>query len=407
MNMSSQPTVLIVATMDTKGNEVQYLSTVLQACGVHVITLDAGIMGDATFPVTINRYEVAMAAGKNLSEVRAMASEGEALLVMTAGATKLALNLFNEKKIDGIMGLGGSMGTTLGTGVMRALPIGFPKLMISTMASKNTRPFVGTKDIMMLHAVCDLSGINRITRKLLWNGGLAMAGMVKQGIQPSGDEKPLVFVTTLGTTEACAQRIKKYLEDKGKEVIIFHTVGSGGESMETIIHEVEVEAVLDFSLHELVDHYFGGDYDAGPDRGSASLNKGIPTLIAPGNIDFIVAGPFAQAEKKFPGRLYHVHNQAITTIRTDIREIASIAQRLVTFSNAATGPVAILVPMKGFSIWDNPGGPFYNPEGPKVFADILEAGLKSDISLYRLPYNINDPEFADEAITILERITHS
>ena len=302
--------------MDTKGNEVLYLGSWLKEFGIPFLTLDAGIMGESPFPVTISREEVALAGGMSLSEVRSMGHEGKALAVMVTGAIQWAKDLYQKGKIRGILGLGGSMGTTLGTGVMRAFPIGFPKVMISTMASRNTRAFVGTKDILMLHSVCDLAGINRITNKVLRNGALAIAGMARGPLVSPLPSKPLVALSTLGTTEACAQKVRQYLESKGKEVVVFHTVGSGGEAMEEMIHEEEVEAVIDLSLHELVDHFFGGDYDAGPSRGSAALKKGVPTILVPGNIDFLVTGPLPTAERRFPGRIYHVHNAAITTIRS-------------------------------------------------------------------------------------------
>ena len=263
--MENTSTVLMIATMDTKGKEVLYLLSCFKELGIPVLTLDAGIMGESPFPVTIDREKVALAGGMTLSEVRALGHEGKALAVMITGAMRCAKDLYQRGEIKGMLGLGGSMGTTLGTGVMRAFPIGFPKVMISSMASRNTRAFVGTKDILMLHSVCDLSGINRMTQKILRNGALALAGMVKESPDFSLAIKPLIVLSTLGTIETCAVNVRKVLESKGMEVVVFHTVGSGGEAMEEMIREEEVEAVVDLSLNELVNHLAGGDYDAGPE----------------------------------------------------------------------------------------------------------------------------------------------
>ncbi len=219
--MENTSTVLMIATMDTKGKEVLYLLSCFKELGIPVLTLDAGIMGESPFPVTINREKVALAGGMTLSEVRALGHEGKALAVMITGAMRCAKDLYQKGEIKGILGLGGSMGTTLGTGVMRAFPIGFPKVMISSMASRNTRAFVGTKDILMLHSVCDLSGINRMTQKILRNGALALAGMVRESSDFSLAIKPLIVLSTLGTIETCAANVRKVLESKGMEVVVF------------------------------------------------------------------------------------------------------------------------------------------------------------------------------------------
>ena len=402
--MENLSSVLIVATMDTKGKEVLYIQSCFKEFGIPVLILDAGIMEKSPFPVTIPREQVALSGGMTLSEVQALGHEGKALAVMMAGAVRCARDLYQQGRIHGIIGLGGSMGTTLGSGVMRAFPIGFPKVMISTMASRNTRTFVGTKDILMLYSVCDLSGINRITRKILRNGAFALAGMVRDSPDDVPPMKPLIVLSTLGTTETCAVRVRENLEKSGKEVVVFHTVGSGGEAMEEMIAEEEVEAVVDLSLHELADHLFGGDYDAGPDRGSTALKKGIPTILVPGNTDFLVAGPLKVAEQRFPKRIYHVHNEAITVIRTNQREVEAIALTLAQRCNEARGPLAIIVPLGGFSAFDRQGGPFWNPEASKLFTETLKKNLQSRIQLHLLPNHINDPEFSEFLLKALDHL---
>jgi uncharacterized protein (UPF0261 family) len=402
--LENTSTVLMIATMDTKGKEVLYLLSCFKELGIPVLTLDAGIMGESPFPVTIDREKVALAGGMTLSEVRALGHEGKALAVMITGAMRCAKDLYQKGEIKGILGLGGSMGTTLGTGVMRAFPIGFPKVMISSMASRNTRAFVGTKDILMLHSVCDLSGINRMTQKILRNGALALAGMVRESSDFSLAIKPLIVLSTLGTIETCAANVRKVLESKGMEVVVFHTVGSGGEAMEEMIREEEVEAVVDLSLNELANHLAGGDYDAGPNRGSAALEKGIPTILVPGNIDFLGAGPIKETKKRFPGRTYHIHNAAITAVRTEKKELERVAQVMAQKCNTAKGPFSILLPLGGFSAFDCKGGPFHDSEGPEFFGKVLKKHLNPGTSLHLLPYHINDPGFVDAIIENLEQL---
>ena len=395
-------TVLILVSMDTKGNEAKYMEKCIKDSGLDVLIMDTGIMGVSPFPVSINREEVAQAAGKSISFVQSVGHEGKALAIMLQGAIKCTNELLEEKKIHGILGIGGSMGTTMGTGVMRSLPFGLPKVMVSTMASKNTRPFIGTKDIMMLHSVCDLSGLNRLTKRVLRNGALAIAGMVKGQTEVDIEAKPLIFISTLGTTEACARKVQSILEGKGKEVIIFHTVGSGGEAMEEMMSKEKIEAVIDLSLHEIADNLFGGDYDAGPNRGTVALQLGIPTIFIPGNIDFLVTGPLKFAEKHFPNRKYHMHNAAITCIRVEHEEIKILAKHISGICNNTKGLLDIMIPNKGFSGFDRPGGPLYDPEGPELFTETLKEHLNPDIPVHIMPYHINDPEFASEIVRVYE-----
>lgn len=402
--MSHTRVALIIATMDTKGQEALFLAENLKKQQIPVKILDAGIKDKSSVPVDITREQVARAGGKDLAEVQNIGHEGEALKVMTDGAIICAQKLHRQNKMHGIIGLGGSMGTTLGTGVMRAFPIGFPKLMISTMASRDTRPFVGSHDILMLHSVCDLSGINRITSLILHNGALAMAGMLKASNDICPSVKPLVVVSNLGTTEACCSSVRNFLEEKGNEVIIFHTVGSGGAAMEEIIRQGKVDAVVDLSLNEIGDHRFGGEYDAGPGRGAAALQKGIPTIMVPGNMDFLGGGSFHLAQKRFPNRTYHRHNEAITAVRTELQEVKEMAAILAERCNAASGPLVILIPLGGFSAFDRPGGPFYEPLAPEIFAKNFKKKLRQAIPLHILPFHINDPEFAQAMIQAFETL---
>lgn len=396
--------VLLVATMDTKGREAQYIEDCLKKVGIPSVILDAGIKGKSPTLAGISREMVARSGGKTLAKVLRIRNEGEALDVMIKGAIRCAQDVYREGKIRGVISLGGSMGTTLGTAVMRTFPVGFPKVMISTMASRDTRTFVGSKDILMLHSVCDISGLNRITHRILRNGAMALAGMVQHAADDVTSDKPLVFLSTLGTTEACVQRLREHLERHGKEVITFHTVGSGGKAMEEMIQEEDVKAVLDLSLHEIADHLFGGDYDAGPSRGSAALQKCIPTILIPGNLDFLVTGPLKTARERFPNRPFHKHNAAITAVRTGQKEMETLAQTIADLCNAAKGPWSVLVPLKGLSAFDSEHGPLYDPKALKIFSDGLRRKLNTMSFLHFVPYHINDPEFAQAVIRVFEAL---
>ena len=398
-------TVLLVVTMDTKSNEALYLEACFKEAHIPVLVLDGGIKGESPVPVNINREKVARAGGKALIDVQGMGHEGRALEVMIKGAIRCAQDLYRHGDIQGIISLGGSMGTTLGTAVMRSFPVGFPKVMISTMASRNTHDFVGTKDILMLHSVCDISGLNRITNKVLHNGAMAMAGMMQYPLKSTPLEKPLIFISTLGTTETCVQKVRHHLEKDAKEVVVFHTVGAGGKAMEEMVIEEDVSAVLDLSLHEITDHIFGGDYDAGPGRGSTALQKGIPTILVPGNMDFLVTGPLNNAKQRFPNRSYHSHNAAITAVRATRDEMETLAKKMAKLCNEARGPCAVFVPMGGFSAFDSKEGPLYDPIAPELFAAALKKTLTTESSLHLLPYHINDPGFAGALIEALEKFT--
>ena len=400
--MDPVPTVLVVATMDTKAELVLYLQECLKEAGAEVLVMDVGIMGKSPFPVGVSQDEVARAAGYVLADVQNIGHEGKAAEIMITGATVRARELFEQKRIHAVIGLGGSVGTSIGSAVMRSFPIGFPKIMISTLASHDTRPFVGTKDILMLPSICDLSGLNRITKKVLRNGALAAAGMAGQRFQGEGALKPLAFISTLGTTEPCAFKVREALEAKGREVIIFHTTGIGGQAMEEMVREGQAEMVVEISLQELVSNLFGGDYDAGPDRVSVALQKGIPTLLVPGCTDFIVSGPLLMTEKHFPDRQYHAHNTAITTVRTEHKEAVIIARAMARLCNDAKGMRAIAVPLGGLSGFDRPGGPLYDPEAPKIMAATLKKELDPQTPLHVSPHHIDDPEFGALLVSIVQ-----
>ena len=256
----------------------------------------------------------------------------------------------------------------------------------------------------MLHSVCDLAGLNRITRKVLHNGAMAMAGMVRYPAQGSSDEKPLILLSTLGTTETCIKIIRGQLLADGMEPVVFHTVGAGGQAMDEMIEHERPFAVVDLSLHEITDHFSGGDYDAGADRGKAALSAGIPTILVPGNADFLVTGPLEDAKKRFPGRAYHIHNAAITALSASDEEMAFLGKHLAQLCNDAKGAYRLMVPMGGFSAFDSEGGSLWNPQGRRVFVDHLTENI-SGSQVKILDCHINDPEFALAVIENMRELT--
>jgi uncharacterized protein (UPF0261 family) len=407
-NKKTKPTVAILATLDTKGTEVAFLRERLRDAGVNILVIDGGILGAATSPADIPSSALARKAGSSLAALRRLGHEGKAMGTMVQGAIKVVRDLYDQEAIDGLIGLGGSMGTTLGTSAMRTLPFGFPKLMVSTMASRDTRPFVGSKDILMYHSVVDLVGLNRMSRQVLSQAAGAMAGMVRLTRRAEKNfMMPLVAVSTLGTTEACIHHFQRDLEKSGWELAVFHTVGSGGQALEELVAEGEPQAVIEISLHEVVDHLFKGSYDAGARRLEGALIKGLPTILIPGNIDFIVTGPPETLPPRYKNRPIHVHNAAICVVRTNAQEMKRLARVVADKLRLAAGPTALLLPSKGFSVFDSPGKSFFDLATDRVFIEAIKQSAPSGIKLKEVPAHINDPMFAEEVLRTFWEITGS
>jgi uncharacterized protein (UPF0261 family) len=400
-------TIVLVATLDTKGTEAHYLKEQIEKHGVRTLVVDGGILGQPQWEAQVSREEVARRGGSTLSQVQALHHEGKAMEVMIRGAARVVQELYRAGQLDGIISLGGSMGTSLGTGAMRALPFGVPKLMVSTMASRDTRPYVGTKDIAMLYSVADIAGLNRMTRRILANAAGAIVGMV-QAEQYNGQEnlteKPLIAISNLGTTEGCARRGRSLLEERGYETIVFHTVGAGGRALEECVQEGWIDGVLDISIHEVVDILFDGDYDAGQDRLEAAGRMGIPQLVAPGSIDFIACGDPAKLPDRYKGRKMHIHNPAICCVRANADELKATGRVVAEKLNQAQGPVAVVIPRLGFSSFDQEGGVFWEPETDAAFAPALKASLRPEIEVIEVEAHINDPLFAEMVVEVLDRL---
>ena len=395
--MSGKPGVLLVITQDTKEEEARFVRQTLESAGVDVVHLDPSVrrtVGGAE----ISPEQVAAAAGHTIEDVRALGHEGKCQAVMIEGSINAAHAWHAAHPLSGILAVGGSMGSALAGALMQTMPYGMPKLIVSTMASGFTAPYMGVKDIAMLNAVTDIAGINSISRDVFRNGALAVAGMAK-GYDPTrGADKPLVLMTTLGTTEKGTRRIREALEADGAEVMVFHSSGAGGPTLDSIAAERDVALVLDLSVTEIIDHLNGGLADSGPNRGKAGMARGVPTIWAPGNADFIIAGPIDAARAQFPGTRYHEHNPQLTAVRTQMPELEGLADHLATIIAEAKGPVRVFTPLRGFSNHDSPDGHIQDSSLPGPFAEKLKAVMPAHVPVTAVDAHFNDEAFSNAII---------
>jgi len=393
--------VAIIGTLDTKGEEFAFLRDAIESRGLRTMVIDAGVLGDPVFAPDISRDAVARAANEDLDVLVAKRDRGWSVQVMAAGAVAIIRRLFDEGAIQGVVSLGGSAGTTIATAAMRALPIGFPKLMVSTLASGNTKPYVGIHDICMMYSVVDIAGLNAVSRRILSNAAGAICGMVARDTTFLSDERPAIAATMFGVTTPCVTFARRYLEAKGYEVTVFHATGSGGQAMEHLIQDGAFQGVLDFTTTELADELVGGVLSAGPHRLEAAGLKGIPQVVCPGAIDMVNFGPAASVPDRFRGRKFHVHNPTVTLMRTTVEECAEIGRTTAAKLNGAHGPVTVLIPLRGVSAIDKAGEAFYSPESLEAYRCALRDMLIPSIKVVELDAHINDESFAQAAADLL------
>ncbi|MEO8520025.1 MAG: Tm-1-like ATP-binding domain-containing protein [Acidobacteriota bacterium] len=389
--------VFLIATLDTKGREADFVRQLLGAWGVAVTLVDAGALGAPAVEADVSRAQLFALGGTPLDEVRRRADRGEAVTVAARGAARLAREAFSRGDLQGVLGLGGSAGTTIATAAMQTLPLGVPKVMVSTLASGTVRQFVGDKDIFMLNAVVDILGLNRISRQVLSQAAAAMAGLVAHPPPlPESADRPLVAATMFGVTTPCVERARETLERTGYEVLVFHATGNGGQAMESLIAEGLIAGVLDLTTTELADEEVGGFLSAGPRRLEAAAAAGVPQVVSTGALDMVnFYGPDSVPEK-FRARWFHRHNANVTLMRTTAEENAAIGATIARKLTAATGPVAVLLPGRGVSAIDRAGQPFDDPAARRALHDAIRSGLPgADVT--ELDLHINDPAFADTA----------
>jgi uncharacterized protein (UPF0261 family) len=390
--------VLIIGTLDTKGPEIAYLRDRIRALGVETVVADSGILGgplDITPDVT--REEVAVLAGTTIDALRNAGSRGKAVHGMLAGLRALSLRLFREGRLQGVVTLGGAEGAVLGAHAMMVLPIGVPKLIVTPIASGHRKfgPLVGTKDVMVMHSVIDILGLNPISTTVFDNVAAALAGMAKHGhpIAISTD-RPRVGITMLGNTTKAVMMIRDHLAADGVESIIFHSNGVGGPAMEELAADGLFTGIIDFTTDELTDELVGGFHAAGPDRLRTIGKLGLPQVVVPGCIDFSVHGRPEAVPANLHGRPIYTHNPEFTLVRTLPAEMRELGRRFADRLNEARGPIEVMVPTEGLSIPSKPGDVFWDPESDAGFLAELRTHLRQDIPLSTHPHHVNDPAFA-------------
>jgi len=401
---NSKP-ILIIATLDTKGDEVNHLKSLIEEGGHKTLVMDTGVLKAPPFQPDITRVEVTQAVGIPLEEIIRRKDKGRAIQVMAEGSKKIAQQLYREGRIAGVIGLGGAQGTEIGTSAMRALPIGFPKLMVSTVASGYAQfgTYVGTKDLLMMHSVVDILGLNVFSRTILSNAAGAIMGMVERGAKIEKPKKKQIGMTIYGTTTPGCMVAKAYLESKGLEVVAFHPNGTGGRAMEEMVEEGILNGVLDMTTHELTDELVGGLHRAGPKRLEAAGRKGIPQVVVPGSIDFIVTGPVSSLPPEYRNRNYILHNPSISLVRASPEEMRTVGKIMASKLNDARGPTIVMIPLRGFSYPNRKGEALYDEEGNRAFIETLKENLKG-VKVIEIDAHINDPEFANEAARTMEKL---
>lgn len=395
----SKPIVL-AGSLDTKGSEYAFVRDLIKAHGFDVIMIDFGILGDPPFQPDFSNDDVARAAGSNIASQREAKDKTLSMRTMSEGLAKVVQKLYEDGRLGGILAMAGSGGTAIATAAMRALPTGVPKLMVSTIAAGDIAPYVGTKDITMMPSVVDVAGLNTISRQIYANAAGAIVGMVGQDL-PDVDEKPLITASMFGNTTPCVTRAREALEQEGYEVLVFHATGTGGKTMEALISDGYIAANLDLTTTELADEVCGGVLSAGPNRMLAAARAGIPTVIAPGCVDMANFWARDTVPQKYQDRNLYEWNPNVTLMRTNPEENRTMGEMIARAANQSKGPVAILLPLKGVSQLDSPGGDFWDPEANSACYAAIRENLKPGILCIELDYNINDPEFADKAVEIL------
>ena len=398
-------TVCIVGTMDTKGVEFSFIKSQIESTGASTCVINTGILGEPQLTPDVSADEVAQAGGSSLQALRDEGDRGNSVAVMAQGAATLVAEKQAAGEIDGIISLGGSAGTTIGTTAMQAVPVGVPKIMVSTLASGDTSPYVQSKDICMMYSVVDIAGINRLSRQILANAAGAIVGMVNAEVPTAAADKPLIAATMFGVTTPCVTKAREVLEAAGYEVLVFHATGPGGQAMEDLVRGGFLAGVLDVTTTELADELVGGVLSAGPDRLEAAGEAGLPQVVAPGALDMVNFGPPDTVPEQFSDRLFYQHNPTVTLMRTTPEETAELGRIMARKLSEAQGPTTVIIPTQGVSAIDTTGQPFDSPEARTAWIENLKAHIGDNVTVIEMDAHINDDEFATKlAETLLASI---
>ena len=399
-----EKTIVVLGTMDTKGREMKFLKDEIEKRGHSALVMDTGVIGEPCFKPDVAREKVTAAGGMDYKELMKKPTREVASPLMSRGATKIIKKLLEEEKIHGIISMGGTQGTTLATSVMRELPIGFPKLMVSTMASGNTAPFVDISDITMMFPVADIMGLNPVTRKILSNAAGAVCGMAESEVILRSAEKPLVALTTVGITTQGALTAQRQLEASGCETIVFHAVGTGGRAMESLMKQGVIRAVLDLATIEVTNEMYGGMLAGGKERLTVAGKLGLPQVLAPGAIAILVFGKPETIPEKFKNRKIIPHSPLITDVRITKDEQMEVAKELATRLQYTSERAVFMIPRRGYDSYSVAGMGFWEPESDAAFVETLRDSLPSNIQLKELDMDINDPAFAKAMVDDLVQL---
>ncbi len=388
-------TVALLGTLDTKGVEYAFLRDRIEEQGCDVITINAGVLGDPDYEVDYTRRDVSEAAGALLKDIVQAGDRGAAVTTMARGAAALVQELHVEGRIDGVLGAGGSGGSSIIGHAMRALPVGMPKVLVSTMGAGDVGPYVGTSDIAMIYSVVDIAGVNAISSRILTNAAAAVCAMAKSYAESDTDagERPLVGATMYGTTTPCVNHARRWLEAAGYEVLVFHATGTGGQSMEALMSSGHITASLDVTTTELIDEIAGGTMTAGPNRLETAGALGLPQVVSLGAVDQVTFTPPNTVPVEYRERTRYAHNPSVTLVRSNPDENAQLGRLLADKLNRATGPLTLFIPLGGTSQYAGPGAVFHDPVADEALLSSLKANLNTAVEVIEVEAHINDPEF--------------
>lgn len=400
-------TILMLGTFDSKGKEFDYLYRELVRRGAAVVTMNVGVFEPvSSFPVTITAEEVAQAGGESLEKLRREADRGRAMRIMCQGARHYALKLQEEGAVHGIIGMGGGGGTSIATTAMQGLPLGFPKVCITTLASGDTREYVGTRDILLFPSIVDICGINRFSAMVISRAAGAVCGMMEMDPVPDQNERPIICVSMFGNSTPCVEKCVALLEKRNYAPLVFHATGGGGRSMEELITEGHCSACLDITTTEWADELCGGILSAGPHRLEGPAEAGLPHVIAPGCLDMVNFGSAGTVPAKYreAGRLFYEWNPMVTLMRTNVEENIALGRILAEKANRSEAPTAFILPLRGVSILDGEGQPFCDWETDRALFDAIERYVDPGIPIVKVDANINDDLFAEQAVELMLKI---
>lgn len=394
--------IAVIGTLDTKGREHAFVADRIRAAGHTPLLIDVGTAAPPQVTPDIARDEVAAVAGIDLTATIGGGDRGKCVSAMALAAPELLKQLQEQGRIDGVIALGGGGGTAIATAAMRALPIGFPKLMVSTLASGNTAHYVGTKDIVMMPSIVDVAGLNRISRTVFSRAAGAICGMVDAQVD-TDDARPLIVASMFGNTTQCVNAAIPILEAAGYEVLVFHATGTGGRAMESLIESGMVAGVLDITTTEWADELVGGTLSAGPERLDAAAKAGVPAIVVPGCLDMANFGERNSLPKQFEERTLYIHNPQVTLLRTNAAECQQLGKILAKKVNTYTAPVTVLLPRKAISVISAAGQPFHDAAADAALFDAITSELKPEIEVQSMDCEINDPAFAKACAEALLR----